>query len=88
MSGPEYKLMARPCSECLTSKNRIVSGERAAEIVRGCRAEDVKFICHKTADVACAGVHATTGGCLAYRFARAAGIAVTLVDPETLEETA
>lgn len=78
---PVYKLMARRCDECLTTKRGIVPGARAAQIVRDCRAEDVKFICHKTTDAACRGVHEITGGCRAYRFAKAVGITVSEIEP-------
>lgn len=72
----QYDLMAEPCGQCLTTKNRIVPGRRAAQIVRDCRANDVKFICHKTDGVACRGVHDVTGGCLAYRMAKAWNIPI------------
>lgn len=81
----EYLLMEAPCGQCLTSRDRIVSGERAAELVRGCRETNTKFICHKTSGTACAGVHRVTGGCLAFRFAQTFGIPITLIDPATLE---
>lgn len=82
---PTYDLMATRCSECLVTPERIVDGERAAEIVRQCRREDVKFLCHKAQlagleNVACRGVHEVTGGCRAYRFALAYDIPVRLID--------
>lgn len=86
--APTYKLMADRCDQCLTTPQRIVSGARAAEIIRGCRKGDMKFICHKTSDVACRGVHEAIGPCRAKRFADAFGIETTLVDPATLEERA
>ena len=87
---PEYLLMAERCSECLVTKDRVVGGERAAEIVREVRAKDIKFICHKAQiagleNVACRGVHDITGGCQAYRMARGWGIPVVEIDPKTME---
>lgn len=84
-----YELMARRCGECLVTKERIVPGSRAAELVAKCRADDVKFLCHKSTmaggAVACRGVHDLTGGCRAFRFASAVGIPIHLFNPETLE---
>lgn len=44
---PELLLASRKCDECLASRARIVSGERAAEIIRDCKARGVHFQCHK-----------------------------------------
>jgi hypothetical protein len=74
----QLNLAAHPCSECLTTRNRIVSGSRAAQIVRDCRATDKHFICHKSADgelVHCRGVH-NINESLAYRVAKAFGIPI------------
>jgi len=73
---PQYDLMAAPCHQCLTTKNRIVPAARAAQIIRDCKAQDIKFICHKTKGIACRGVHNAIGGCRAYRMARAFNIPV------------
>jgi hypothetical protein len=85
---PELLLAARKCSECLTSKQRIVSGARAAEIVRACRTEDNHFICHKGSAVGklvhCAGVNKVSPG-RAYKFAVAMGIPVVKVDADNLD---
>lgn len=85
----ELLIAERPCSECLTSKNRIVCADRAAELEAGCRASDTHFQCHKGTlaglNVHCAGVRAKTGPCLAERFARAAKIPVRYVDPDQLQ---
>ena len=86
---PVYLLMARRCDECLIGKGRIVSGSRAAELIREVRQEDCKFVCHKAQlagieNVACRGVHEKLGGCRAYRFARAWGIEVQEIDPAEL----
>lgn len=84
---PELLLAARRCDQCLTTRNRIVSGARAAEIVRQCRATDNHFFCHKgTAaglQVHCRGVHDINPG-LAYRLGVAIGVPVRAVDPEAL----
>lgn len=89
MSAPELLLAARKCDQCLATRNRIVSGERAAEIIRGCRERDVHFVCHKGSNadlnLHCRGVHDITGGDAAYRFARRFGIEVREVDPEELQ---
>jgi hypothetical protein len=85
----ELLLASRRCGQCLTTRNRIVDGTRAAAIVRDCRERDVHFRCHKgdmaKLNVHCRGVHEITGGDRAYRFARACGIPVREVDPEELE---
>lgn len=43
----ELLLASRRCAQCLTTRNRIVDGERAAAIVRDCRSERRHFRCHK-----------------------------------------
>jgi hypothetical protein len=87
----ELLMTSRPCNECLTSKNRIVPGSRAAEIIRGCRANDIHFQCHKgTAagqNVHCRGVFDTNGPSKAYRMARAFGIPIVEIDPSTIPQT-
>lgn len=84
----ELLLASRRCAECLTTRNRIVSGERAAELVRDCRTRDVHFQCHKGSiaglNLHCRGVHDIMGGDRAYRFARACGIPIREVNPEEL----
>lgn len=85
---PVLLLAARPCGECLTTRNRIVSGERAAEIIRECRAHDRHFVCHKGSHaglvVHCRGVHDLAPS-LAYRFGVAIGVTVREVDADRLE---
>lgn len=85
----ELLLAAHPCAECLLSRARIVSGDRAAEIVRQCRRDDVHFQCHKGSlaglNVHCRAAHDLTGGDRAYRFARAVGIPVREIDPDKLK---
>jgi hypothetical protein len=86
---PELLLASRRCGQCLTTRNRIVSGERAAEIVRQCRRDDVHFVCHKGQAsgliVHCRGVHEIAPA-RAFRFAVAARIPVREVDPDQIEE--
>lgn len=85
---PVLLLAARPCDQCLTTRRRIVSGERAAEIVRSCRKKDKHFQCHKGSiaglNLHCRGVHDRYPD-RAYRFAVAFGIEVREVDPENLD---
>lgn len=81
---PTFDVMAPRCDQCLFDpKHRVVSAARAAEIIRITKEQDTKFICHKTADVACRGHHDAMP-CRAARFARAVGIAIREFDPETL----
>jgi hypothetical protein len=65
-----------------------VSGERAAELVRQCRREDVHFQCHKGSLVGmnlhCRGLHDRFPA-RSYRFAVAMGIPVVELDPDELE---
>lgn len=54
-------IQRQQCDQCLFSRNRIVSNERAADIIRGCVEKDTYFQCHKTQvkgssqDVCCRG---------------------------------
>lgn len=85
---PELLLASRRCGECLTTRNRIVPGERAAGIVKSCRTERNHFFCHK-GDMAglkvhCRGVHDIVGGSRAHDFAQAFDIPIREVDPEAL----
>jgi hypothetical protein len=81
MGRAVYQLMAERCDQCLTTPNRIVSTRRAAQLMAQCRSEDIKFICHQRDGIACRGVHELTGGCRAYRMAKAFGIEVVEVAP-------
>lgn len=51
------------CNQCLFSKDRIVSGERMADIISDCRRKDSHFLCHKHTiagrDVMCRGFYET-----------------------------
>lgn len=88
MSQPELLLASKRCTQCLTTRGRIVSGERAAEIVRGCRATGQHFICHKGSIagliVHCRGVHDICGS-LAHDFAARFGVPIREIDPDNLE---
>lgn len=80
-------LAARRCAQCLTTRHRIVSGARAAEIVRDCRARGVHFQCHKGSiaglNVHCRGVHDVAGS-TAYQLAERLGIPIIEIDPDGL----
>ncbi len=84
----ELLLAARRCSECLMTRQRIVSRERAAELLRESRAADVHFQCHKGClaglNVHCRGVHDVAPS-RAYRFALHFGIPVREIDADALE---
>ncbi len=86
--GPELLLASRRCSECLTTRNRIVTGRRAADIVRACRRERNHFVCHKGQNeglvVHCRGVHDAAGGSRAHDFAQAFDIPVREIDPDDI----
>lgn len=74
----QLTLAARKCSQCLTTKARIVPGERAAEIIKRCRATNNHFICHKAPEgeiVHCRGVH-NLHESQAFRVAKAFGIPI------------
>lgn len=83
----ELLLASKRCSQCLTTSNRIVSGERAAQIIKGCRRDHQHFICHKGSIagliVHCRGVH-DLGGSRAYDFAETLGIPIREIDPDDI----
>lgn len=83
----ELLLASHPCDQCLTSRNRIVSGERAAEIIRGCLRDGVHFQCHKGSiagiNLHCRGVHDRIGSTAA-QLATRLGITIREIDPDTL----
>ncbi|MFZ3482074.1 hypothetical protein [Sphingomonas sp. 3-13AW] len=87
--APELLLASRCCGQCLTTRNRIVSGARAAQIIEGCREAQNHFFCHKGSvagqRVHCRGVHDILGGSLAYEMAQRFGIPIKEVDPEVLK---
>lgn len=84
------KVMARNCDECLMTKDRIVSGARAREIIAETKRKDCHFICHKATlageDVACHG-HAKQFVPQLYRIAGRLGM-IEEIDPDTLEPVA
>lgn len=47
------KVFNKSCQNCLLSKDRIVSPERAKEIIEECKKKQKHFICHKSDDVVC-----------------------------------
>lgn len=51
------KVYKECCKNCLLSKNRIVSPQRAKEIIQGCAKDQTHFICHKASmndeDIVC-----------------------------------
>lgn len=51
------QIFNKPCKNCLFSKDRIVSQERANEIINDCVTQGKFFICHKASmngkDTAC-----------------------------------
>jgi hypothetical protein len=81
-----FKVMSRACDQCLFSKERIVSGERAAEVIRKTRERNCHFICHKSDDTACHEHHKLGIGQMS-RIAERMGF-VTWIDPETMQTEA
>lgn len=55
------KVFSKRCNQCLLSKNRIVSKERADSIINQCKKEQRHFICHKATingeDIMCKGFY-------------------------------
>ncbi len=47
------KVFNKSCQNCLLSKDRIVSPERAKEIIEECKKKQKHFICHKSDDIVC-----------------------------------
>jgi hypothetical protein len=83
-----FKVMSRACDQCLFSKDRIVSGARAAQIISKTRRDQSHFICHKASiagdqDVAC-HEHHKLGIAQMSRIAERLGV-VEWIDPVTLE---
>ena len=84
-----FKIMSRPCDQCLVTPQRIVSGERAAEIVAKVKRTDSHFICHKSEpgknnEICCRGVEDKVGPCQLHRIMGHLG-AIQQIDPETLQ---
>lgn len=55
-------VMNRPCDQCLFGSNRIVSPERAAQVLATCHEDSRHFVCHKATlvgdETVCAGFYA------------------------------
>lgn len=83
------KVMARNCDECLMTDQRIVSGRRAAQIIRETKVKDCHFICHKATiegeDVACHG-HTMKFVPQLFRIAGRIGL-IQWIDPDTMQRT-
>lgn len=79
------KVMSRACDQCLFTKERIVSGSRAAEVIRTTRERNCHFICHKSNpgdEVTCHEHHVLGIGQMS-RIAERLG-AVEWIDPATM----
>lgn len=49
MAGRGFEVMESRCDQCLFDPaNRIVSAERAREVLNECRRTDTHFVCHKS----------------------------------------
>ena len=52
-----FQVYKNPCKNCLFTKNRIVSEERAKQIIQDCVKNGTHFICHKASmegkDICC-----------------------------------
>lgn len=53
----KLKVCANQCSQCLFSKERVVSAKRKTEILKNCRESDSYFVCHKTDEAVCSGFY-------------------------------
>jgi hypothetical protein len=42
-----FQVMAEQCDQCLFTKDRLVPGSRAAEVIKRCKSNGTHFICHK-----------------------------------------
>lgn len=56
-----FKVRSEKCDQCLLSPSRIVSPDRAKEILNECGRKDTHFICHKASlsgkEVCCRGFY-------------------------------
>lgn len=86
---PELLLASKRCSQCLTTRNRIVPGKRAAQIIEGCKETRNHFICHKGSEadmvVHCRGVHDLLNGSRAHDFAQTFDIPIREIDPDEID---
>lgn len=46
-----FKVFDKPCDQCLFSDNKIVSQERAKDVVASCIKKQTHFVCHKASMV-------------------------------------
>lgn len=89
MSRSHHDVMARRCGECLFGKDRIVSAQRAASILRGAAEKDVPFLCHKgtiaSREITCRGSWDADGGGRIGRMVKTLCPSVLRwIDPDTL----
>jgi len=58
-----FEVKRKCCGQCLFSKNKIVSGARKTDVLKGCAESDAHFICHKASmkgkDICCKGFYDT-----------------------------
>lgn len=57
-----FQVMAEQCDQCLMTKNRVVPGRTASEIIKTCKSDGTHFICHKASiagglNVCCRGFY-------------------------------
>lgn len=52
-----FRVRAEKCDQCLFTPQRIVSGQRMAEVLKACSDEGKHFTCHKHDDVCCRGFY-------------------------------
>lgn len=90
MNRPTHDIMARRCDQCLYGADRIVSGARAAQLIRDTRSKDAPFLCHKGTiaqrEITCHGSLRDTGGGQIGRIMTSLKLA-RWIDPDTMEPT-
>lgn len=47
VGGNQLRVMSKRCDQCLYTEARVVSVERAEEIMRDCERRERYFLCHK-----------------------------------------
>lgn len=52
-----FKVTKERCSECLYSKDKIVSNARRKQLLSDIKKADSHFVCHKEDDVCCRGFY-------------------------------
>lgn len=80
-----FKVMQEQCSQCLFSKDKIVSNARRKQILTECKRDDSHFICHKTKDACCRGFFNTFSTNLIRIAGRLKAIEYVSVETEKLE---